>query len=267
MTSILDNTTGIKQFEVGAVLLYAVFSYLQQGSGITSVVQRLTWEPIEEHIKLSLNLSVFKHLHSLSAQDHLGFAANEAMDGIDYGVPAVQRISKTILFDALPTFADLVIAIIYFWVVWGWRYGLLVTVNTGVYLVVTLITARKRAIHDRRWYGIDDSSYGKAEESITNHETVKYFTGESFEVRRYGIGRKKMQEETYQLSILSEIIYMMESTVWTFNSLIGSLMCAYEISQGKREAGSFMTFIIFAQQLESPVSVDLMSFEASAQNT
>ncbi|KAF9990772.1 ATP-binding cassette sub- B member 6, mitochondrial [Mortierella antarctica] len=253
-----EGDSKLSKFDYGTVVLYVFFSYLQRYSSIASVLQRLSREPVEEHMIQSTTIRFFEHVHNLSVQDHLNFKTGEVMTVMDRGVRAMQGVSNTILLRLVPTIADIAIAVVYFWVAWGWRYGLLVSVSSAFYLLVTMLTSRKRATFHRQWIETDDSSHERAMDSLTNYETVKYFTAETYEVSQYKTSSKKMSGKSLRISMTYEALDMIESLVWTANSLVGCLMCAYEISLGQRHVGSFMSFIVYIKQLERPV--DMMAY-------
>ncbi|KAF9965785.1 ATP-binding cassette sub- B member 6, mitochondrial [Mortierella alpina] len=246
------ESSKLANFDYGTVVLYIFFSYLQRYSSIASVLQRLSREPVEEHIRQSITLRFFQHVHNLSVQDHLDFKAGEVMNVMERGARAMQGVSNTILLRLVPTIADVVIAVVYFW---GWRYGALVSVSSAFYLMVTLFTGRRRAKFYRHWIEIDHSSHERAVDSLTNYETVKYFTAETYEVSQYRKSFEKWHGKSWKMSMVYEALDMIESLVWTANSLVGCLLCAYEISLGQRHFGSFMSFIVYIKQLESPVDM------------
>ncbi|KAF9958352.1 ATP-binding cassette sub- B member 6, mitochondrial [Mortierella alpina] len=252
------DSSKLTSFDYGTVILYVAFSYLQRYNSIASVLRRLSREPVEEHVVQSITLRFFEHVHNLSVQDHLDFKAGEVMNVMERGVRAMQGVSNTILFRLVPTIADVAIAVIYFWVAWGWRYGVLVSVSSAIYLLVTMLTGRRRATFHRQWIENDDSSHERAVDSLTNYETVKYFTAEAYEVSQYRKSFQKKYGKSLRMSMVYEFLDMVDSLVWTANSLVGCLMCAYEISLGQRHVGSFMSFIVYIKQLESPV--DMMAY-------
>ncbi|CAO3563490.1 unnamed protein product [Mortierella alpina] len=249
------ETSKLASFDYGTVVLYIFFSYLQRYSSIPSVLQRLSREPVEDHIRQSITLRFFQHVHNLSVQDHLDFKAGEVINVMERGARSMQGVSNTILFRLAPTIADVAIAVIYFWVAWGWMYGVLVSVSSVFYLLVTLFTGRRRATFYRHYIELDDGSHERAVDSLTNYETVKYFTAETYEVSQYRKRFEKWQGKSWKMSMVYEAFDMVESLVWTANSLVGCLLCAYEISLGQRHFGSFMSFIVYIKQLECPVDM------------
>ncbi|KAF8986281.1 ATP-binding cassette sub- B member 6, mitochondrial [Entomortierella lignicola] len=213
----------ISEFDAWSIAIYVLYSYLQRSSSILSIVQRLIWEPVDEYSQTSISLRFFEHVHGLSMQFHLDRKSGELMQIMNRGVGAMQSVSTTVLFRLLPTIADVIIAIVYFWVSWGWKFGAIVTFNSTLYLITSVYTSKKRSRFYREWIEIDDGSYDKAVDSLVNFETVKYFTAESFEVERYKKGLEKSRGKSFEISIAYELLDMLESAVdsmaWFFKSL------------------------------------------------
>ncbi|KAF9109819.1 ATP-binding cassette sub- B member 6, mitochondrial [Mortierella sp. AM989] len=243
----------ITNFEAWPIVIYVLYSYLQRYSSFLSIAQRLAWEPVSEYSESSITLRFFEHVHGLSMQYLMDRKSGELMQIMSRGAHAMQSVSTTVLFRLLPTVADVVIAIVYFWISWSWKFGVIVTFNSGLYLVISAYTTRRRSQFYREWIEVDDGSHDKAVDSLVNYETVKYFTAESFEVDQYKKGFEKKRGKSFQISYTHEMLDMLETVVWTMNSMIGCMLCAYEISRGERSVGSFMSFIVYSRQLEGPV--------------
>ncbi|KAG0306996.1 ATP-binding cassette sub- B member 6, mitochondrial [Dissophora globulifera] len=222
-------------------------------SNFLSIIQRLAWEPVNEYSETSITLRFFEHVHNMSMKFHMDRKSGELMQIMSRGVNAMQSVSTTFLFRLFPTVADVIIAVVYFWVAWGWKYGLIVTVNSTLYLVISAYTTKRRSQYYREWIVLDDGSHGKAMDSLMNFETVKYFTAEKFEVSQYRKGFEKTRGKSFELSVAYELLDMFETLVWTVNSLAGCMLCAYEISTGARNVGSFMSYVVYTRQLETPV--------------
>ncbi|KAF9999518.1 Homocysteine S-methyltransferase 1 [Entomortierella chlamydospora] len=261
-----NDSFKISKFDAWSIVVYILYSYLQRYTSFLSIIQRLVWEPVSEYSSTSITLRFFEHVHGLSMQFHMDRKSGELMQIMNRGVDAMQSVSSTVLFRLVPTIADVVIAIVYFWVAWGWKFGAIVSFNSALYLIVSAYTTKRRSRFYRDWIEIDDGSHGRAVDSLVNFETVKYFTAESFEVGQYRKGLEKSRGKSFDMSITYELLDMLETAVWTMNSLVGCMLCAYEISRGERSVGSFMSFIVYSRQLEGPVDSMAWYFKSLRSN-
>jgi ATP-binding cassette, subfamily B (MDR/TAP), member 6 len=90
-------------------------------------------------------------------------------------------------------------------------------------------------------------------DSLLNFETVKYYNAERFEVKRYDEAIVKFQVADYKVSASLNMLNLSQNLVITIGLLVGCLLCAWEVTQGKFGVGDFILFITYINQLYSPV--------------
>ncbi|KAG0221717.1 ATP-binding cassette sub- B member 6, mitochondrial [Mortierella sp. GBA43] len=100
----------------------------------------------------------------------------------------------------------------------------------------------------------DNDARAKAVDSLLNFETVKYYTAEEFETGRYREAIRKYMIADYKSQFSYQILNLIQSFVITMGMLAGCLLCAYEISLGKRKPENFVTFIVYLNQLYAPLN-------------
>lgn len=91
------------------------------------------------------------------------------------------------------------------------------------------------------------------QDTLMNAETVKYFTNEAYEVGRYEESIERSRASYPNMQFKSRSLSIIQTLIWTWNLLAGCLLCAHEIAGGKRDPASFMTFVLYSQQLEDPI--------------
>ncbi len=79
-------------------------------------------------------IELFRHLHSLSLRWHLSRKTGEVLRVMDRGTDSINGLLSLILFQIIPTFMDITIAIIYFVTFFGGWFGLIVFVTMVLYL-------------------------------------------------------------------------------------------------------------------------------------
>ncbi|KAG0357420.1 ATP-binding cassette sub- B member 6, mitochondrial [Gamsiella multidivaricata] len=216
----------ISKFDAWSVVMYVLYKYLQENSGIFFTLQRHVLAPMEEHTRMSITLRFFEHLHNMSMQFHLDHRPSDLMHMAESAPHIIQSVSDMVLFGLLPNIADIVIAIFYFWTTWGWKYGFIVIFNSMLYIALSAYSTRKR-IKARRGQGaVGDGGWGKAMGSFQNSGTVKHFTAESFEAGQYRKSLETSQITRFHLTMTTELLNMLESFAWTLNSLAGCMLCA-----------------------------------------
>jgi ATP-binding cassette subfamily B (MDR/TAP) protein 6 len=148
---------------------------------------------------------------------------------------------------------DVTVTLLYFSIVWGWKYGLLIISNAVLVTIASKLHGKmmKRVYRDMIQTGSARRSHPA--ETLMNAETVKYFTNEAYEVGRYEESIEWSRKSNPGLNFKTRFLGVIQTIIWTWNLLAGCLLCAHEISTGKREPASFMTFVLYSQQLEGPI--------------
>ncbi|KAF9127026.1 ATP-binding cassette sub- B member 6, mitochondrial [Mortierella sp. 14UC] len=247
-----DGAVALSKFDVGSVLLYVFYNYLQRRSNILYVLYTAAERPLGSFIRDTLELRFYEHLHSLSMQFHLEKRPMEIVEIMQSGVRSVSEISNFILFSFIPTVCDVAITLLYFSTIWGWKYSLLIVANVALVGITTKLHKRLRRRLRREMIDYGGVGRDHSVETLMNAETVKYFTNEAYEVAWYKQSIERWTESPF-VTLKYQALSIAHTIIWTWNLLAGCLLCAYEISNGQRDPASFMTFVIYSQQLETPL--------------
>lgn len=245
----------IAKFDVAGILLYILLRYLQGSSGLLNAARGWAWIPIEQYSNSTLTIRFFEHVHNLSLQFHLNRKTGELLRILDRGTSSIVSLLSTVLFQLVPVVADVLIAVIYFYREWNTTYASIVLVTMVAYVVVTVVMTEWRTQFRRAMISFDNDARAKAVDSLLNFETVKYYTAEQFEVSRYREAIKKYMIADYKSQVTYQLLNLVQSLVITLGMLAGCLLCAYDISQGRRKVGAFVAFIMYLNQLYQPVSL------------
>lgn len=128
---------------------------------------------------------VFAHLHRLGARFHAQRQIGGLLPDIDRGTGAIAFLLGAGLFTLVPTLVEmgLVFAIMlrnYS----GW-FAASIALTFLVYTGFTLKFTGRRTIHQRRVNKLDTHAKSRLADSLINYETVKYFTNEELESKRF----------------------------------------------------------------------------------
>lgn len=248
-----NGSVALSKFDVGSVLLYVFYNYLQRHSSILSLLHSAAEKPLDSFVRDTLRLRFFEHVHSLSMQFHQDKEPYELISIMDMGVQSVTQVSSIILFSLLPTVCDVSVTLLYFSIVWGWKYGLLIISNTFFITIASKLHGNmmKKMYRDMIQTGGTRGSH--PQETLMNAETVKYFTNEAYELGRYEESIERSRTSSPNWKFKSQSLSIIQTLLWSWNLLAGCLLCAHEISSGKRDPASFMTFVLYSQQLEGPI--------------
>ncbi|KAJ2301972.1 ATP-binding cassette-type vacuolar membrane transporter Hmt1, partial [Coemansia sp. RSA 2706] len=102
------------RFEWVNVLLYAGLQSMQGSVGILSTMQSFVWIPVGQATTKRISIAMFDHLHRLSLRFHVGRKTGEILRVQDRGVTSVVSLLRSIIFNVIPTLADIALACYFF---------------------------------------------------------------------------------------------------------------------------------------------------------
>jgi ABC-type transport system involved in Fe-S cluster assembly fused permease/ATPase subunit len=128
---------------------------------------------------------VFRHIHALSLRFHLERRTGALTRIVERGIKSIDMMLYFLLFNIAPTAIELVVICIIFGVKFG--YGLVVAtlVMVVAYIAFTRWVTEWRSRLQREINDMDNQTVARAVDSLLNYETVKYFSAEEREARRY----------------------------------------------------------------------------------
>ncbi|KAL7419651.1 ATP-binding cassette-type vacuolar membrane transporter Hmt1 [Cryptotrichosporon argae] len=223
-----------------------------QGGGLLSFLQNILWVPVQQYADKEMQLLCFTHLLNLSLAFHTKRNTGEVLKIVDRG-SAINNLLQTLLFSAAPTLLDIVIAFgVFFWL-YGWALALLIAVVMIVYITLSVVLTSYRTKLRRQMIDRDIKQRGIASDTLTNWESVKYFTAEHREVHRFGQAVQEYQQTEAQVMISFNLLNLVQSLIITLGLLSGSLIIAFRVLDGRADAAEFVVFVQYLQQLYAPL--------------
>lgn len=175
--------TGLAMAAIVAVLAYAA---ARLGSVLFDNLRNVVFERVGQEATRSLAENVFVQLHSLSLRFHLGRRTGEVTKVIERGAKSIDVMLYFLLFNIAPTLLELAAVLVIFWINFGIGLVLATIAMVALYIGFTRIVTDWRNHLRETMNTLDGRQLGRAVDSLLNYETVKYFTAEAREARRYG---------------------------------------------------------------------------------
>jgi ATP-binding cassette subfamily B protein len=135
--------------------------------------------------------NVFRHVHRLSLRFHLERRTGALTKIVERGTKSIDMMLYFLLFNIAPTILELIAICIIFGVKFGPGLVVATVVMVVAYIAFTRFVTEWRSKLQREMNEVDNQAIGRAVDSLLNYETVKYFTAEDREAKRYGDAMKK----------------------------------------------------------------------------
>ncbi|MCH8531683.1 MAG: ABC transporter ATP-binding protein/permease [Saccharospirillum sp.] len=183
---IVDGLDG-QQVQVVAVpmaflLAYGFFRFSSVAFGELrdAVFSRVT----ERAMRLA-SLGVFKHLHQLELDYHLGRQTGGLSRDIERGTSGIHFLLRFLVFNIVPTLLELSLVAAILIINFNVWFAVITLFAVVVYVLFTVLTTEWRNRFVREANTLDSQSNTRAIDSLLNYETVKYFGNEAWEAQNY----------------------------------------------------------------------------------
>ncbi len=249
----LDGTGGIELTTtalLGLVVAYgaARFSNVFFGELRDTVFGRVT-----ERAMRRIGLQVFRHVHALDLDFHLNRRTGGLARDIERGTTGISFLMRFFVFNIAPTLFEIAMVIGILLYNYGASYAVITLSSVIIYGLFSLRATEWRTRFVREMNEADSSTNTRAVDSLMNFETVKYFTNEEFEARRYDrelanweMARRKNRLSLFGLNGGQAFIIAIAQTC-----MIG--LAAWQVSTGILTLGDFILINQFMIQLFMPL--------------
>ncbi|KAI9094910.1 hypothetical protein DFS34DRAFT_664554 [Phlyctochytrium arcticum] len=239
----------------GSILVFVLLRFLSGGVGLLSTLQSYLWIPVGQYTTREISVKMFEHLHNLSLRFHLNRKTGEILRVQDRGVASIVSLFSAILFNIIPTLADIAIACFYFTIEFDMYFGLIVFATMGLYIFSTIVVTEWRTKYRRIANLLDNAMEAKAVDSLLNFETVKYYNAEDFEVQQYTNAVKEYQKADFVSSLSLSLLNMTQNVIIQVGLLVGCILCAKRIVYDKTmTVGDFVLYLSYITQLYGPLN-------------
>ncbi len=243
-----------------ALLIVPVFFILAYGVGriasqFFGEFRDFIFVRVSQHAQRSVALKTFQHLHQLSLAFHLERQTGGLSRVIERGTRGIQTVLSFALFNILPTLVE--IALVIGILLWNFHYsiGLVTGVTIFVYIFYTLSISNWRVGHRQEMNKRDTESNTKAIDSLLNFETVKYFTNEAHEHRRFDQSLAGYEKAATRNQSSLSLLNIGQGVIISIGLCIVMILGAAFIKTGDLTVGDFVMLQTFLIQLYLPLNL------------
>jgi ATP-binding cassette subfamily B protein len=136
-----------------------------------------------------------------------------------------------------------------------WRYVLVTLVTVMVYMAFTYKATQWRIEIRRRMNDSDSDANTKAIDSLLNYETVKYFSAETREAKRYDQSMERFETASVQTYTSLAVLNAGQAVIYTAGLTAVMIMCALGVRNGTHTVGDFVMVNAMMIQLYQPLNL------------
>jgi ATP-binding cassette, subfamily B, heavy metal transporter len=201
-----------------------------------------------------LAMRTFEHIHLLSLRFHLERKTGGLTRVLERGRNAIETIVRMVLLQLAPTIVEIVLVA---WVLlfhFDWRYLVVILLTVAFYIAFTFYATEWRIGIRREMNTSDSDANAKAIDSLLNYETVKYFSAEERETRRYDRAMARYEDASVRAYVSLVVLNAGQAVVFTLGLAAAMVLCAYGIQHGTNTVGDFVMINAMMIQLYQPLN-------------
>jgi len=127
----------------------------------------------------------FAHLHALGPRFHAQRQVGSLLPDIDRGTNGIAFLLGVGLFTIVPTLVEIGLVLFVMLRRYSPGFSAIIIATFLLYTGFTLVFTARRVIYQRRVNKLDSRAKGQLADSLLNADTVKYFTNEALEARKF----------------------------------------------------------------------------------
>jgi ATP-binding cassette subfamily B protein len=209
---------------------------------------------VTERAMRRIGLQVFRHVHALDLEFHLNRRTGGLARDIERGTTGISFLMRFFVFNIAPTLFEIAMVVGILLFSYGASFAVITLVSVIAYGLFSLRATEWRTQFVREMNAADSASNTRAVDSLLNFETVKYFTNEEFEARRYDHelekwerARRRNRLSLFGLNGGQALIIAIAQT-----SMIG--LAGWQVRDGTLSLGDFILINQFMIQLFLPLN-------------
>lgn len=179
------NTSFSQEWLVAPIALVIIYGALRFSSVLFGEIRDTLFGRVTERSMRRIGQKVFKHLHKLDLDFHLNRKTGGLSRDIERGTSGISFLMRFMLFNIIPTLFEIfmVVGILLFG--YGAEFAIVTVSAILIYITFSVKVTEWRNSFLRAANKADSDSNSRAIDSLLNYETVKYYTNEVFEAKRY----------------------------------------------------------------------------------
>ena len=206
------------------------------------------------HAVRRLAMLTFEHMHMLSLRFHLERKTGGLTRILERGRNAIETIVRMLLLQLLPTIVEVVLVAWVLFFHFDWRYVVVVLLTVALYVGFTFYATEWRIGIRRKMNDSDNDANAKAIDSLLNYETVKYFSAEEREARRYDRSMARYEEASVRAYTSLAVLNAGQAIVFSVGLSAAMVLCVHGIEAGTNTVGDFVMINAMMIQLYQPLN-------------
>ncbi|MAV87525.1 MAG: metal ABC transporter permease [Rhodospirillaceae bacterium] len=199
-------------------------------------------------------LQTFRHLHKLAMRFHIDRQTGGLSRSVERGTKGIDFLLNFMLFNVIPTLLEIFLVCGILWGLFNFWYAFVTLITVGSYISWTVIVTEWRLKYRRQMNKMDGEANTKAIDSLLNYETVKYFSNEEHEAKRFDTALRSYESSAIKSKVSLSYLNIGQGAVISVGMTILMIMAGYGVRDGNLSIGDFVLINSYLIQLFLPLN-------------
>ncbi len=252
---LLDMAKNDGQMALAAVLgVVLAYGLARVGAQAFGEARDAVFAKVAQSAIRNLALEVFNHMHALSLRFHLERQTGGLSRVIERGTKGIQFVLQFMTFNIVPTIVEIALVGGILWALYGWEFTAITVGAIAGYIAFTLLFTEWRTKYRRQMNDEDQRANTRAVDSLLNYETVKYFTNEAHEARRFDEALSRYERAAVKSQVTLAALNLGQGAIIAVGLIGVMALAAHGVRDGSMTLGDFVMVNAYLIQLYMPLN-------------
>jgi ATP-binding cassette, subfamily B, heavy metal transporter len=236
------------------IVLLLAYGVLRMSSALFNELRDVVFARVRYRAMRKLSTQVLAHLHALTLRFHLDRRTGAISRDLERGARSVSSIINYLIFNILPTLAELGLVAVILFVGYDARFALITFVTVGLYVAFTLTVTEWRMEFRHAMNALDSQANNQAIDSLINYETVKSFGNERLEVERYDDTLRAWEDTAVRTQTSMSALNFGQGAIVALGVTLLMVFAAQGVAEGSMTLGDLVLVNALLLQLFVPLN-------------
>jgi ATP-binding cassette subfamily B (MDR/TAP) protein 7 len=244
---------GVDLMQMGGTVLVGYFA-ARLGASFFSEFKNVLFARVSQSTQRELALQTFRHLHSLDYSFYSKAHAGSLSRVIDRGLKGINFAFTATVFNIAPTILEIgLVSGVLGWQ-FGWAYSAVALSTLAGFAGYTFAVTSWRTRFRRNMNSAENEASKIALDSLLNHELVKQFTNEQFELDRYRQSLERYEQAALRTSSSLCLLNVGQNAIFSCALATIMAMTVADIGRGRASIGDLVMVNGLIFQLSLPLN-------------
>jgi ATP-binding cassette subfamily B protein len=237
---------------VALIVFYGLARVAAQAAG---ELRELVFAKVAQRAVRRVALEVFRHLHALSLRFHLERQTGGLSRSIERGTTGIEYLLSFTLFNIGPTLLEIALVATILWRRYDAGFAATTLATILIYVAWTIGITQWRVRFRREMNELDGEANAKAIDSLLNYETVKYFSNEAHEARRFDRAKQAFERAAVRSQTTLSLLNLGQGLIISSGLVTMMILAGRGVAAQRMTIGDFVLVNAYLIQLYQPLNL------------